>query len=166
MADVRERFFRKVEQPANGSACWPWIASKKSDGYGHFFFGGRMDTAHRASWMLFRGPIPTGLFVLHKCDNPSCVNPDHFFLGDHQANADDKMRKGRHTEKNKTHCKRGHELAGENLYIMPGSGARSCRHCARMRGRQYDSARRPATQGPRIGARKTLEDLPSREVAA
>ncbi len=135
-ATPRERFFSKVEQPAYGSSCWLWTAAKCSSGYGNFFFEGRVQQAHRASWLMFNGAIPDSLFVLHRCDNPACVNPDHFFLGDHQANADDKMAKGRHSEKNKTHCRRDHLLAGENLYRYK-DGRRGCRECMRMRDRQY-----------------------------
>lgn len=160
-----ERFYKKVEQPPYSAACWLWLASRNPDGYGHFFYNDSIVAAHRVSWMMHRGEIPAGLNVLHKCDNPKCVNPAHLFLGTHQDNADDKMKKGRHTEKNKTHCRRGHELAGDNLYINPHSDARVCRSCQRMVCREHDRRRRPPKQGPRLGARKTVEDLP-REVAA
>jgi hypothetical protein len=163
---ARDRFFDKVEQPAYGGSCWLWQASKNPEGYGHFQFEGRVIGAHRASYLLFRGEVPEGLLICHTCDNPACVNPDHLFLGDHQANADDKMRKGRHAEKNQTHCRRGHELTPDNLYVKPGSGLRVCRHCARMVCREHDRKRRPPKQGPRLNARKTVEDLPRVEVAA
>jgi hypothetical protein len=139
----KERFIEKVEQPANGSACWVWTAARCSDGYGNFYFGGRVVPAHRAALALFRGVDAGDRLVCHRCDNPRCVNPDHLFVGTHQDNADDKMRKGRHTWANKTHCVRGHPLSGDNLRIARNSGARVCRECMRMHGRAFDRVRRP-----------------------
>ncbi len=128
----KQRFFEKVEQPATGAACWTWIGSRNTQGYGNFFFGARVDKAHRAAWMLFRGEIPADLCVLHRCDNPRCVNPEHLFLGTKDDNNQDKMRKGRHTWANKTHCIREHPLSGDNLYVTK-RGLRMCRECGRIR---------------------------------
>lgn len=84
---------------ANEAGCWLWVGVKNKQGYGHFEWSrkGRdfFWMAHRAAWRIHRGPIPGGLQVLHRCDVPSCVNPDHLFLGTQQDNMDDMVRKGR-----------------------------------------------------------------------
>jgi len=86
------RFFSKIKKTNN---CWLWIASKRQGkramGYGQFETG----YAHRASWEIHNGKIPSGMLILHKCDNPPCVNPDHLFLGTYQDNENDKKIKSR-----------------------------------------------------------------------
>lgn len=99
---VVERFWEKVDRngpvprhrPTLGP-CWIWIAST-SNGYGHIRNGDRGQLAHRLSWELNIGDIPKGLWVLHACDNPGCVNPNHLFLGTMQDNTADMVAKGRH----------------------------------------------------------------------
>lgn len=86
-----ERFWAKVEK---GPDCWEWKAFRNK-GYGKFTYNGRMYLAHRLSWILTNGPIPDGLGVLHSCDNPPCVNPDHLFLGTQLDNMRDASNKGR-----------------------------------------------------------------------
>jgi HNH endonuclease len=78
------------------SGCWIWMRACTSGGYGKLRVGGRLVLAHRFAWELTRGPIPTGIHVLHRCDVPSCVNPKHLFLGSHADNMRDKCAKGRH----------------------------------------------------------------------
>lgn len=68
--------------------CWEWIGAL-SKGYGSFRFTKTNDSAHRVAWMLYRGKIPNGVCVLHKCDNKRCVNPNHLYLGDHKQNMRD-----------------------------------------------------------------------------
>ena len=77
------------------SGCIEWIGNIDANGYGRFCFKRKIELAHRAAWRLFRGEIPTGMCLLHKCDNPPCVNPDHLFLGDRRDNARDMAAKGR-----------------------------------------------------------------------
>ncbi len=87
-----ERFWSKV---AKGQGCWWWTAYRNRDGYGLFSQNGRTRVASRVAWEMSRGPIPVGLVVCHRCDNPSCVRPDHLFLGTHADNARDRDEKGR-----------------------------------------------------------------------
>jgi len=79
----------------DASECWPWIRGKNSDGYGIFKHHGKTFSAHRFMWTEMFGKIPDGMHVLHKCDNPLCVNPNHFFLGTQVDNIKDMMLKGR-----------------------------------------------------------------------
>jgi len=88
-------FRRFVEKILVDDGCWLWMASKQSKGYGQFRYNGTTKRAHRVSWELFVGEIPSGLCVLHHCDEPSCVNPAHLFLGTPLDNTRDMIRKGR-----------------------------------------------------------------------
>lgn len=88
-----ESFYQKVEKT---KSCWIWIGTRLKSGYGQLRVGKRKRMrAHRFIWEKTFGQIPNGLCVCHKCDNPSCVNPIHLFLGTHQDNRDDCCAKGR-----------------------------------------------------------------------
>lgn len=95
-----DRFMQFVS-PEPNSGCWLWLGYTNHRGYGRFGVGSitdgssRMDMAHRISYQLHRGEIPAGFFVCHRCDTPSCVNPDHLFLGSRQDNATDMATKNR-----------------------------------------------------------------------
>lgn len=78
------------------SDCWHFCGSRNQGGYGRLTVGGRMQVVHRLSYELFVGRIPYGLFVLHSCDNPSCINPDHLRVGTRSENSIECFRKGRH----------------------------------------------------------------------
>lgn len=79
--------------------CWIWIKAKNPKGYGKVGVNGKNRLAHRVSYSQTFGPIPDKMLVLHKCDNPSCVNPDHLFIGNNQDNMTDMSKKGRSNSK-------------------------------------------------------------------
>lgn len=89
-----DMFMDKVS-PEPNSGCWLWTGSATRRGYGHFWVNGKCEKAHRASYRMFVGPIPDGHDVMHKCDTPSCVNPDHLRPGTRLENMSDMWAKGR-----------------------------------------------------------------------
>lgn len=91
---VIARFWKRVDK-RGPDECWEWLASRNNCGYGQIGVNSRPVIASRVSWEIHHGLIPDDLWVLHKCDNPPCVNPKHLFLGTHQDNMDDMDRKGR-----------------------------------------------------------------------
>lgn len=93
---LSKRFFSKIEKT---DTCWNWIGIKWPSGYGDFrtYKDNKAvsTSAHRYSWELHFGEIPEGMYVLHKCDNRKCVNPDHLFIGSQKENIQDMVNKGR-----------------------------------------------------------------------
>ena len=90
-----ERFESLIERvPLAG--CWLWTGAVNKNGYGKVKIERKHLTAHRWSWMIHKGSIPDGLHVLHRCDVPGCVNPEHLWLGTNKDNDADKRAKGRH----------------------------------------------------------------------
>jgi hypothetical protein len=94
---TEEQRFLKWVAVKSANECWEWLGSLNQEGWHGQWRSkdGRIELTHRASWRLFKSEIPGGLFVLHRCDNPKCVNPTHLFLGNQTDNMADMYRKGR-----------------------------------------------------------------------
>jgi hypothetical protein len=124
------------------TGCWNWRGARTLKGYGQASFMGIKTTAHRLSaYLWLRHPLKDKKLILHKCDNPSCFNPKHLFIGTYLENSLDMVRKGRHYKGdlnlNKTHCPKGHLYAGENLAVIKRSGTqRTYRRCMTCRREQ------------------------------
>lgn len=148
------RFWAKVKKT---DGCWLWRGAVHSDSFPYGLIsrsgGGIPLRAHRVSWALHHGQIPPGLHVLHKCDNPRCVRPDHLFLGTPKDNSDDAKKKGRLVAWNegKPRCRRGHLFAGDNLILA--NGKRVCRECRRLRDRLKKRELRRKAGKPEKGIR-------------
>jgi len=89
---VNTRFWAKVDR---SGSCWAWTAGTDGRGYGMFWTGAATKRANRVAYERFVAPIPPGVNVPHRCDNPLCVRPDHLFLGTHADNVADRVSKGR-----------------------------------------------------------------------
>ena len=95
---IADRFEEKLDKTTSIRGCWLWTGSPTSNGYGQISRGGKYGAqigAHVCSWGLRNGAVPKGLCVMHKCDTPLCVNPDHLSLGTHVENVADRVRKNR-----------------------------------------------------------------------
>lgn len=129
--------------------CWIWTGSTNRTGYGQWAAGGRKWLAHRYA-LAASVPCPDeALLACHHCDNPPCVNPEHLYWGTHKDNAADASARDRIPNKGryKTHCAKGHEIAGANLVIVGKVRRRYCKQCwneRRARSARVIVARRAA----------------------
>jgi hypothetical protein len=128
-----------------GPGCWEWTASRQRFGHGTKWHNGAVRLVHRIAWEEANGPIPHGLCVLHRCDNPSCVRPEHLFLGTKGDNNVDRNTKGRSRSHNRgiTQCLRGHWYTPENTHL-DRFGKRSCRTCRAAAQAAYLARRKDA----------------------
>jgi len=130
-------------EPCPTTGCHLWTGAQNVFGYGIVYDRNRRNIGtHRAAWFFAHGPIPGGLYVLHRCDNPFCINPAHLFLGTHADNHRDMWRKGRgktpaprfgdqHHCGKRTHCPQGHPYSDENTYRGQSYG-RLCKICSQV----------------------------------
>lgn len=146
---VRERIENRIKKDPSG--CWLWtgcIIDGTNNGYGQVSVSGKMKLVHRAYWEIINGPIPEGLFVLHTCDNPPCINPGHLFLGAHTDNMQDMIKKGRKSKvvwnTNVMKCKHGHQFDEKNtrITIEKGKTRRACRTCVNINSYRYRAKRK------------------------
>jgi len=149
---VTPEFVARFEAKVVRDDCMPdgchiWTATKTKGGwgYGQIKNFGKWVIASRASYVIYKGEIPHGMQICHSCDYPPCVNPAHLFLGSISDNMNDSVVKGRHVQSRKTHCPKGHEYAGNNLYEYPMEKHRVCRICRREANKRLRAKKRLAS---------------------
>lgn len=96
--EATRMFWSHVDVSSDQDSCWHWNGCRDRKGYGQFRWNGRNMLVHRISWEIANGPIPDGLGVLHHCDNPRCIRPDHLFVGTQSDNMQDCADKRRTTK--------------------------------------------------------------------
>ena len=138
--DIEERLWGHLKVTDTG--CAEWTRSTTTKGYGCIQFKERLALTHRVAWELTNGPIPEGLCVCHRCDNPPCCNPEHLFLGTYADNIHDMIAKGRGRNQNagKAYCKYGHAFDEENT-VTSANGRRHCRICMKVLGARANAKR-------------------------
>lgn len=150
-----EQFWSKVDKSGGPDACWLWTGSMTVAGYGRY----NRTYAHRLAHELSIGPIPDGLLVCHHCDNKPCVNPAHLYVGTVADNNRDAMERGQWKKppnawgpgrrQRPTHCKRGHPLEGDNVYV-DRRGSNICRICQRAHYRAWQARHRIVEQAEQL----------------
>jgi len=120
---IKYRFERKIRK--DGDNCWVWVGTVDNNEYGVFTIDKKKYLTHRFSLYLYKNfDLNSKNFVLHKCNNKLCVNPDHLYVGNHKDNMRD-------YSNSITHCIKGHEYTENNTYLY--LGAKQCRICHRNR---------------------------------
>ena len=142
---MSDRFWTKVNI-GPPDECWLWNAGLTSRGYGTFSTGtSKSSLAHRYSFFLANGFYPP--VVMHSCDTPRCVNPQHLKAGTQALNVADCVAKGRtHGLIRGTHCHRGHEYTPENTYLRSRDNSRECRTCQKLANEKNKNKKRASKE--------------------
>lgn len=145
---LEEHLWHYVEVIDDDTSCWEWSGTRITAGYGTFRHDKIQYPAHRLMYELHNGLEPNSIrpytqHVLHKCDNPPCVRPDHLALGTASDNMKDMIAKGRGQNASITHCPHGHEYTPENSMMKNINGGvwRRCRTCNNINRRRRYLAR-------------------------
>lgn len=143
---MTDAFYAKVRVTSNDE-CWLWTGNTVRTGYGRIKVLGSYLYAHRISYAIHKGTVPTDKLVCHSCDNPRCVNPNHLWLGTYADNTTDMVNKKRHHELKKTHCPNGHEYTEDNIYW-------STRNCRKNAQRKCAACQKKRSQDKRDQAKE------------
>lgn len=126
------RFFSKVDVKSK-NLCWNWLGARAKNGYGNFGLNNKSALSHRVSFTIFKGEIPEGLWIDHKCRNRKCVNPNHLRAVTPQVNAMENSDASSRYLAERTHCNHGHEFTHENIYMkidkVSSKRYRMCKKC-------------------------------------
>jgi len=139
--DSKHREKHPIGYMVQESGCWDWVGAR-AHGYGVMWDSdqARLRRAHRLLYEKRHSPIPSGYECHHKCENKACVNPDHLEIITRKEHCerDPAMKGGLAVgwtqRREQIHCKHGHPLSGDNLYVAPKSGCRMCRACRIVQG--------------------------------
>lgn len=156
--------------------CWIWSGYRDREGYGHYSDCSHRQhsrRAHRDMWEYHNGPIPPRMCILHRCDVPSCVNPDHLFMGTHLDNIADRQAKGRSARGDRNASRKYPELrprgATHHSHLRPEVVARGDRHGSRIhierRPRGSGHANAKITEADVAWIRASFPDVPVKEIA-
>jgi hypothetical protein len=126
-----ERFWLRVDKSGE---CWIWTGPRHVRGYGHVRYNGKASRAHRVAWAIANGPVPKGMAVCHRCDNPPCVRPEHLWVGTQAENLADMRAKGRMANRPKVAALPDEELASLLRSLYESSPAMSMRVIGRELG--------------------------------
>jgi len=146
MKTREHRFFEKVDQ---AKECWEWTASTTFFGYGLFYNGKKIIHAHRFSYELHFGEIKNGCVIMHICDNPKCVNPDHLKEGSQKDNVHDMIIKNRakfglkrKTINKRIYCINGHDVTDFKSLYVSKKGYTGCKICRKNQSRNFEKKER------------------------